>query len=125
MRPSSEMEKIFWIPNVSKSYPNCIHVFSNKTGGEKEAKVLKMDNKGQYYAITYTKIKQIYAQKDNTVHRFKPKYNIPHKAPIYAHNLKVVGSNPALSNHSKSRNPKGFLIFYVRGKGGEKEAEVI
>ena len=55
------MEKIFWIPNVSKSYPNCIHVFSNKTGGEKEAKVLKMDNKGQYYAITYTKIKQIYA----------------------------------------------------------------
>ena len=98
MRPSSEMEKIFWIPNVSKSYPNCIHVFSNKTGGEKEAKVLKMDNKEQYYAITYTKTKLIYAQKYNTINQFKLNYNIPHKDHIYAHNPKVVGVSTAVSN---------------------------
>ena len=61
MRPSSEMEKISWISNVSNLYPNSIHIFFDKTGGEKEAKISKMDNKGHYHAITYTKTKQIYA----------------------------------------------------------------
>ena len=51
----------FWISNVSKPYPSCIHVFSNKTGGEKETKVLQMNNKGQYHAIIYTKTKRVYA----------------------------------------------------------------
>ena len=72
-------------------YPSCIQTVSNETGGERPAKVLKMDNKGQYYKITYTKIKQLYTQEDNTVHQFRPKQNIIHKDPIYAHNPKVVG----------------------------------
>ena len=117
------------IQPVSKPYPSCIPIvsvyFSTKQVAKKRRKFKKWTIKGQYHAITYTKIKQVYAQKDNTVHQFKPNYNIPPKDQIYAHNPKVVGVSTAVSNHSYHGTQKGSLIFFVQGKRGERSAEVV